>query len=451
MKQTTNTNQKEEQNQTVNHQSRREFVQKTSLAAGALFTVPTVLESMAYVYSEKKLKLAVVGCGGRGSGAVVQALTADDNVELVAMADAFADRLENSLKGIQEHFEGEKKIRVKEKNRFVGFDAYKKAIDMADVVILATPPGFRPYHFEYAISQDKHVFMEKPVATDPVGVRKVLETAKIAKQKKLNVVVGLQRHYQSKYLDLKQRVDNGAIGKITGGQVYWNSAGVWVRERQPGQTELEYQMRNWYYFNWLCGDHILEQHIHNIDVANWFIGEYPVSAQGMGGRQVRNGIDHGEIFDHHFVEFTYASGAVISSQCRHIPGAMSRVDEVFQGTKGSLEIGKGEMVDLDGNEIYNYGKRKNDPNPYQVEHDRLFASIRNGGVIADAENGAMSTLTAILGRMATYSGDKITLEQVLNSDHQIMPSEVDWNSTPPTLPDADGRYPIPTPGKTKFF
>jgi predicted dehydrogenase len=449
MKQTTKSNQREEQ--AVNSQSRREFVQKTSLAAGALFTVPTALESMAYVYGEKKLKLAVVGCGGRGSGAVVQALTADENVELVAMADAFADRIENSLKGIQEHFEGEKKINVKEKHRFVGFDAYKMAIDMADVVILTTPPGFRPYHFEYAISQDKHVFMEKPVATDPVGIRKVLETAKIAKQKKLNVVVGLQRHYQSKYIDLKKRVDNGAIGKITGGQVYWNSSGVWVRERQPGQTELEYQMRNWYYFNWLCGDHILEQHIHNIDVANWFIGEYPISAQGMGGRQVRNGIDHGEIFDHHFVEFTYASGAVISSQCRHIPGTMNRVDEVFQGSKGSLEIGKGAMVDLNGNEIYNYGKDNNDPNPYQVEHDRLFASIRNGGVIADAENGAMSTLTAILGRMATYSGDKITLEQVLNSDHQIMPAEVDWNTTPPSLPDTDGHYPIPTPGKTKYF
>lgn len=449
MKHTTKLNQ--EHDQTVNSQSRREFVQKAGLAAGALFTVPTSLESMANVLGDKKLKLAVVGCGGRGSGAVVQALTADDNVELVAMADAFADRIESSLKGIQEHFEGEKKIHVKEQNRFVGFDAYKKAIDLADVVILTTPPGFRPYHFEYAISQDKHVFMEKPVATDPAGIRKVLETAKIAKQKKLNVVVGLQRHYQSKYIDLKKQVDSGALGKITAGQVYWNSSGVWVRERQPGMTELEYQMRNWYYFNWLCGDHILEQHIHNIDVANWFIGEYPVSAQGMGGRQVRNGIDHGEIFDHHFVEFTYPSGAVISSQCRHIPGTMNRVDEVFQGSKGNLEIGKGAIVDLNGNEIYNYGKDNNDPNPYQVEHDRLFASIRNNGVIADAENGAMSTLTAILGRMATYSGAQITLEQVLNSNHQIMPAEVDWNTTPPSLPDAEGRYPIPTPGKTKYF
>ena len=432
--------------------SRRSFVQKTALATSGLLTVPLSVEAMANVYGAKKLKLALVGCGGRGSGAAVQALTADENVELVAMADAFADRIEKSLNGIKDHFDGKKKIEVKEKNCFVGFDAYKKAIDLADVVILTTPPGFRPYHFEYAIANDKHVFMEKPVATDPVGIRKVLATAKIAKAKKLNVVVGLQRHYQTKYIDIKQRIDQGAIGKIRSGQVYWNDAGVWVKKRQAGQSELEYQMRNWYYFNWLCGDHILEQHIHNIDVANWFIGDYPVSAQGMGGRQVRNGKDHGEIFDHHFVEFTYASGAVISSQCRHIPGTMRRVDEVFQGTQGSVEIGKGLITDLEGNSQYKYPRKwGEDSNPYQVEHDRLFASIRNGGVIADAENGAMSTLTAILGRMATYTGEKITLEEALNSELHLMPETVTWDSTPPSVPDSEGNYPIPTPGKTKMI
>ena len=432
--------------------SRRSFVQKTALATSGLLTVPLSVEAMANVYGAKKLKLALVGCGGRGSGAAVQALTADENVELVAMADAFADRIEKSLNGIKDHFDGKKKIEVKEKNCFVGFDAYKKAIDLADVVILTTPPGFRPYHFEYAIANDKHVFMEKPVATDPVGIRKVLATAKIAKAKKLNVVVGLQRHYQTKYIDIKQRIDQGAIGKIRSGQVYWNDAGVWVKKRQAGQSELEYQMRNWYYFNWLCGDHILEQHIHNIDVANWFIGDYPVSAQGMGGRQVRNGKDHGEIFDHHFVEFTYASGAVISSQCRHIPGTMRRVDEVFQGTQGSVEIGKGLITDLEGNSQYKYPRKwGEDSNPYQVEHDRLFASIRNGGVIADAENGAMSTLTAILGRMATYTGKKITLEEALNSELHLMPETVTWDSTPPSVPDSEGNYPITPPGKTKMI
>ena len=435
-----------------NNLTRRNFVKNSTLVITGVLSTGATVEAMANVNREKKLKLALVGCGGRGSGAAVQALTADENVELVAMADAFSDRIEKSLKGIKEHFDGEKKIIVKEKNRFVGFNAYKKAIDLADVVILTTPPGFRPYHFEYAIQNDKHVFMEKPLATDPVGIRKVLATAKIAKAKKLNVVVGLQRHYESKYIDLKQRVDEGEIGKIRGGQVYWNDAGVWTKKRQAGQTELEYQMRNWYYFNWLCGDHILEQHIHNIDVANWFIGDYPISAQGMGGRQVRTGKDHGEIFDHHFVEFTYASGAVISSQCRHIRGTMRRVDEVFQGTKGSIEIGKGEITNLDGNSKYKYPKKwGEDPNPYQVEHNKLFASIRNGGVISDAENGAMSTLTAILGRMATYTGKKITMEEALNSKLHLMPEKVTWETTPPSLPDSEGNYPIPMPGKTKMI
>ena len=440
-------------NKKQKNESRRAFVQKTAMATGALLTLPMGVEGMARVNGNQKLKLALVGCGGRGSGAAVQAIIADENVELVAMADAFGDRIERSLKGIQDYFDGEKKINVKEKNRFVGFDAYKKAIDLADVVILTTPPGFRPYHFEYAIANDKHVFMEKPVATDPVGIRKVLATAKIAKEKKLNVVVGLQRHYQSKYIDLKNRIDAGEIGKIRSGQVYWNDAGVWVKKRKVGQSELEYQMRNWYYFNWLCGDHILEQHIHNIDVANWFIGDYPIKAQGMGGREVRNGKDHGQIFDHHFVEFTYASGAVISSQCRHQKGCMNRVSETFQGTLGTVDTSGGNAVlkSYAGNEIYKHDD-ENDLNPYQIEHDRLFKSIRNGEVINNTEYGAKSTMTAILGRMATYSGKVITWNEAMASDLKLVPDEdtLTWNSVPPAIRDAAGNYPIPIPGVTQF-
>ena len=445
--------------------SRRNFVKRTTLATTGILSSGLPVGAMANVNGNKKLKIALVGCGGRGTGAIVQALQADENTELIAMADAFQDRVEKSLKAVQEHFDGVMKIKIKPKNLFSGFDAYKKAIDLADVVILTTPPGFRPYHFEYAIENGKHVFMEKPVATDPVGVRKVLDVARIAKEKRLNVVVGLQRHYQKKYIDILNKINNGKIGKITGGQVYWNSSGVWVRERQPDQSEMEYQMRNWYYFNWLCGDHILEQHIHNIDVANWFIGDYPLKAQGMGGRQVRNGKDHGEIFDHHFVEFTYKTGAVISSQCRHQPGCMRRVDESFQGTKGSVNMRYGDIVDLEGKEIYRYKSGNNtksskpsrsianglnEPNPYQVEHDKLFASIRNGGVIADAENGAKSTLTAIMGRMATYSGKEITWDQAMNSKLELMPENPDWNTNPPTMPDSNGIYSIPTPGITTY-
>ncbi|MCL6267746.1 Gfo/Idh/MocA family protein [Flagellimonas myxillae] len=445
---------KQKTNQKSDAFTRRSFVKTTGLATGGILASSIPFESMAQTGKVEKLKLAVVGCGGRGTGATVQALTADPDVELVAMADAFQDRLEGSLTAIQEHFDGERKINVKEKNRFVGFDAYKNAIDSADVVVLATPPGFRPLHFEYAIAQDKHVFMEKPVATDAAGVRRVLQAAKSAKEKKLNVVVGLQRHYQKKYTTLYDQIQQGAMGKIVGGQVYWNSGGVWVRPRKEGQSELEYQMRNWYYFNWLCGDHILEQHIHNIDVANWFIGEYPSMAQGMGGREVRNGKDHGEIFDHHFVEYTYPTGAVISSQCRHQKGCHSRVDEAFQGSNGSVVVSKGIIADLNGQEKFNYSKMnegQHDPNPYQVEHDRLFAAIRTKSeLLADAENGAKSTLAAIMGRMATYSGDIITWDQALNSDLQLVPDNLSWDSVAPTLPDADGKYKIPVPGITKF-
>ena len=360
--------------------TRRTFCKQTVAATTGILASTLPLDAMSNVYDNKKLKLALIGCGGRGSGAAVQALTADDKVELYAMADAFRDRIDSSLNGIKEHFDGSKNIDVKEKNMFTGFDAYKKAIDLCDVVILTTPPGFRPLHFEYAINNDKHVFMEKPLATDAPGIRKVLEVAKIAKDKKLNVVVGLQRHYQDKYITLYNKVVNGDIGKIVSGQVYWNDGGVWVQKRKPSQSELEYQMRNWYYFTWLCGDHILEQHIHNIDVANWFIGDYPISAQGMGGREVRNGIDHGEIFDHHFVEFTYPEGQVISSQCRHQKGCMNRVEEVFQGEKGSIVVNSshyGLIKSRKGRVVYNHGG-ENDINPYQQEHNELFAAIKAG-------------------------------------------------------------------------
>lgn len=293
--------------------------------------------------------------------------------------------------------------------------------------------------------------MEKPVATDATGVRRVLESAKKAKENRLNVVVGLQRHYQRKYTNLYEKVKSGDIGKILSGQVYWNDAGVWTNPRESNQSELEYQMRNWYYFNWICGDHILEQHIHNIDIANWFIGEYPSEAQGMGGRQVRNGKDHGQIFDHHFVEFHYPGGAVISSQCRHQKGTESRVDEVFQGSKGSIVLGSGEIKNLDNSTIYKYpNSSSDDPNPYQVEHDKFFESIRGGGVISDAENAAKSTLSAIMGRMATYTGKKITWEEMMNSEENLVPDNLSWESEAPTLPDKDGNYKIPTPGITKF-
>ncbi len=437
---------------------RRNFMKGTAMATGGVMMAGLPVGASAFVNPKaKKLKLALVGCGGRGTGAAVQALTADPDVQLVAMADAFSDRLENSLNSIMnsEYLAEDRKknVKVKDKDKYVGFDGYKEAIKDADVVILATPPGFRPYHLEECVNQDKHVFCEKPLATDAAGIRKCLDLVKVVDQKKLNLVVGLQRHYQTNYREVMKRVQDGAIGDILSGQVYWDGGGVWVRERKPEYTEMQYQMRNWYYFNWLCGDHIVEQHIHNIDVFNWAKGAYPVSAQGMGGRQVRTGKEHGEIFDHHYVEFTYADGTVLNSQCRHIKGCMNRVSETLIGTKGRVELsggGNGSIDDLKGNNIYRH-RGKEDPNPYQVEHNELFASIRNGETINDLHYGAMSTMTAILGRYATYSGIEVKMEDALASQVQLMPAQVSWNDNPPVMPNSDGYYPIAVPGKSIVF
>jgi len=370
------------------------------------------------------------------------------------MADAFRDRLDDCYKYLMsdDNDSGVVKDRVSvpESNKFVGFDGYKKAIALADVVILTTPPGFRPIHFEEAVNQGKQIFMEKPVATDPAGIKRVLDAAVIAKQKKLNVVVGLQRHYQNSYRELYKKYKEGMIGDIVSAQAWWNNEGVWVNPRKYNQTEMEYQMRNWYYFNWLCGDHITEQHIHNIDVINWFKGSYPVKAQGMGGREVRKGKEYGEIFDHHYVEFQYADGSILNSQCRHIKGTYSKVDELMMGTKGTIYCGNMNILDRKGAVLYQYDRSKEN-NPYQTEHDELFAAIAKGEYkFADTENGAKSTMTSILGRMATYSGQVVEWDKAINSNISIMPTKFDFDAMPPVLPDANGFYPVAVPGVTKF-
>lgn len=440
---------KDSENREKNLFDRRNFVKSSALLAGGAFLSQLPIEASAYVAGRNNLKIAVIGCGGRGAGAVAQALATGDDVKLVAMADAFRDRIDKSYDYLSRKFPDKKHLDVPEKHKFVGFEAYKHAIALADVVILASPPGFRPIHFEEAVKAGKHVFMEKPVATDAPGVRKVLEAAKIAQKKKLNVVVGLQRHYEVLYRELIKRLHDGVIGEIVSAQAYWYGSGVWMKPREAGQTEMEYQMRNWYYFNWLCGDHIVEQHIHNIDVVNWAKNSYPVRAQGMGGRQVRTGKEYGEIFDHHYVEFEYEDGSIMNSQCRHQHGCLNKMAESFQGTKGRA-FSNGVITDLKGNVLWSH-REKDDPNPYQVEHDELFAAIRSGRVINDAENGAKSTLTAIMGRMATYSGQLITWEEALNSDISLMPERFAWDANPPVLPDENGFYPIPTPGLTKVI
>ncbi|MFM2231856.1 MAG: hypothetical protein RJB31_557 [Bacteroidota bacterium] len=436
--------------------SRRDFVKQTGIISGGVLAAPLITNANFYSGASDEIKVALIGCGGRGTGAAVQALLSKQNVKLVAMADAFRDRLDDAYKSItgdltESGISGDikKLIDVPEERKFVGFDGYKNAIALADVVILTTPPGFRPLHFEEAVKQGKHIFMEKPVATDPEGVKRVLVAAAEAKTKKLNVVVGLQRHYQNSYRELFNRKD--MIGDITSAQAWWNNDGVWVKPRKEGQTEMEYQMRNWYYFNWLCGDHITEQHIHNLDVINWFKGGYPVKAQGMGGREVRKGKDHGEIFDHHFVEFTYADGSILNSQCRHIPKTSAKVDELLIGTKGKIYCGAANIRDHQGNVIYQFDK-KTENNGYQNEHVELFAAIAKGEYkFADAENGAKSTMTSILGRMATYSGQVVEWDKALNCGLNLQPAAYTWDTLPKSLPDADGKYKIAVPGVTRFY
>ena len=422
--------------------SRRHVLHASSAAAAAVgLARPTLALPPGRARRREELRVALVGCGGRGTGAAMQALATEGDVKLVAMADAFSDRLEGAHAAIAKRH-GER-VDVPAERRHVGFDAFQKAIDEdVDVVLLATPPGFRPSHFEYAVSKDRHVFMEKPVATDAPGVRTVLAAAAESRRKGLKVGVGLQRHHDAGYQETVRRVQEGAIGDLVLLRCYWNSGGVWVNPRKEGQGEMEFQMRNWYYFNWLCGDHIAEQHIHNIDVCNWVKGGPPVKAQGVGGRQVRTGIEFGEIFDHHMVEFTYADGTKMLSECRHQRNTWGSVSEHAHGTKGTATFNR-YSIEAEG-EKWRY--REDVKNPYQVEHDRLFAAIRTGTDHNEAEYGATSTMTSILGRMATYSGKEVDMEKALASETDLMPERLAWDASPRSLPLEDGSYPIPTPG-----
>lgn len=433
------------------HPARLAVSRRAALRAGGVSAIALAGLRAAHADnpSSDTIKVGLIGAGGRGTGALQQTLSVPgSNVKVTAIADAFQNKIDAALKGVEKMAD---KVDVPEDRRFTGLDAAQKVIDLPDVdmVILATPPGFRPYHFESAIKAGKHVFMEKPVCIDSFGARLCLQAAKMADEKKLKVVVGLQRRYEEKYRETIARIREGLAGDIIGGQVYWNGSGIWYRDRQKDQNEMQFQVNNWYHFNWLCGDHICEQHVHNIDVANWVVGGdgptayFPLKAYGIGGRQDRS--RNSEIYDHHAVNFTYPNGVQIASQCRQFPGGDNRVNEFFQGTKATVKIG--EITDYDGKVLWKF-QGKSD-NPYQVEHDELHDAIRNDKPLNNTYYGTSASFAAVLGRLATYSGKEQDYEKALALDYRLMPENPTWDSQPPVLPDADGKYVPPMPAKFK--
>ncbi|MFM8282945.1 MAG: Gfo/Idh/MocA family protein [Planctomycetaceae bacterium] len=422
--------------------SRRDILRGAGV--GAVGTLASLRAVHAQSPSSEVIRIGLIGAGGRGTGALQQTLSVPgSNVKLTAVADAFKDRIDGALKAVESMKD---KLDCPEDRRFDGLDGYQKVLDHCDLVILATPPGFRPFHFQKAVEAGKHVFMEKPVCVDSFGARLCLEAAKLADEKKLKVVVGLQRRYERKYRETVARVREGLAGDIVGGQVYWNGAGIWYRNRQPDQSEMQFQVNNWYHFNWLCGDHICEQHVHNIDVANWFLDKLPESAYGTGGKQNRVPGQPGEIYDHHAVNFTYPGGVRIASQCRQFPGGDGRVNEEFQGTKGYVRIG--EITDYSGRVLWKF--EGDNPNPYQVEHDELHDAIRNDRPLNNAYYGTTSSFSAVLGRIATYTGKQWGYKQAIEMNYRTMPENLSWDAQPPVMPDKDGNYKLPMPADYKI-
>ncbi|HWL74220.1 MAG TPA: Gfo/Idh/MocA family oxidoreductase, partial [Burkholderiaceae bacterium] len=420
-------------------------------------SLASIMSQPVHAAGSDELKIALIGCGNRGAGAAAQALSTAGPVKLWALADAFDDRLQTCLRAVKREIvdtlgedQAAKRIAVPRDRRFVGLDAYRKAIDVADVVLLCEPPGFRPKHFEYAVNAGKHVFMEKPVATDAVGIRRVLAAGQAAKEKGLKVSVGLQRRHQPCYHEAIERIHDGEIGDVTGMRCYWNGSAPAKSPFPRGDlSELEFQVRNWYFFTWLSGDHICEQHVHNIDVCNWIKQAYPVQAQGLGGRQVRTGKEYGNIFDHHDVEFTYVDGTKMFSQCRQIPGCWNQVAEAAQGTLGRAELNaNGSQIFLNGKSVWRSPRERKNRAAYQTEHDVLFDAIRNDKPHNETEYAARSTMTAILGRMATYSGRIVSWDEAFNSPVSFTTDAEDWAAKAPVAPDSEGWYAIAKPGST---
>jgi myo-inositol 2-dehydrogenase / D-chiro-inositol 1-dehydrogenase len=423
-----------------NNITRREIL-KTTAAVATAATFASLGTNFAWAAGSDVIKIGLVGCGGRGTGAAKDCAKASPQVKLVAMGDLFQDRLDKSReqlkptdkeKGIGQQFA------VSDDHCFVGFDAYKKVIDSdIDLVLLCEPPGFRPFSFRYAIEKGKHVFFEKPVAVDPSQVRSVIETSDLAKTKNLGVVAGTLFRHHTTHLDILKQIRDGAIGEILAGNSYYNTNELWYHERKEGQTDSDYQIRNWLYYTWLSGDLIVEQNVHRIDVMDWVMGANALSAYGTGGRQVRTDSKFGNIYDHFAIEFEYPNDVKVVNMCRQQDNTEFRVNEIFRGTKGSAEPLEGRMT-INGEKK----KFKKEPlgDAYEREHKDLIDSIVAGKPLNEGRQIAETTLTAIMGRMSAYTGKKVTREQAMKSTLDLFPkTTLDFG--PLAVP------PVPQPGK----
>lgn len=424
--------------------SRRDFI-KTSTAVGAVALMSGT--ERIFAAGSDKIRVGLIGCGGRGTGAAINCIESADGVEIVAMGDLFKDRLDSSLEKLNEKHAD--KVKVTDRTSFVGFDAHKKVIACdVNLIIMAPPPGFRPIHLKAAIEAGKHVFMEKPVAVDPPGARSIIATSALAEKKGLAIVAGTQRRHQAHYIEIMKRIHNGDIGEIVAAQCYWNQEGLWlekaknnlINKEKLGWSDMEHQTNNWLFFTWLSGDHIVEQHVHNIDIVNWAIRAHPVKAMGVGGREVRTGPEFGNIFDHFAVEFEYANGVRILSMCRQTQGCHHRVSERVVGTKGSAYTDAATGF-IGGQNLFKYDGRS--PDPYIQEHTDLIASIRDNKPLNEGRRIAESTLTAIMGRMSAYTGRALKWDWVMNASKlDLTPPKYEFGDLPVR--------PVAVPGKTQL-
>jgi predicted dehydrogenase len=425
---------------------RRDFLKVAGVAAAGVATASLI--NNAYAGGSDTIKVGLVGCGGRGTGAAHDCVSSSPGVKIWALGDVFKNQVNGARARMSKHQDFKDKFEVTDDRCFDGLDAYQRVLESGiDLVILATPPGFRPLHLAAAVEAGKNIFTEKPVGVDGPGIRKVLELVDKAKEKKLAVVAGTQRRHQTGYLQTMKLIQEGAIGDIVAARAYWNGQGIWFKKREDWMSDAEYQIHNWYHFVWTCGDHIVEQHVHNLDVINWAMNAHPISAMGMGGRsnrdenivkqfpeserakllQERDPAKLGQIFDHFAVEYTYPNGVVMQSYCRQIANTAENVSEVLVGSKG--------VCHFSGYRINGKGVLKGKDNaPYVQEHTDLIESIRKGEPLNELKNVAESTLTAILGRMTTYGGEIVTWDEALNSQEQTYPDKLALKMSLPVSP-----------------